>query len=121
MEKIFNTQRLNIYGGAGMINKYVYMLREFNNADEHYIYKISKIINDKFPIKYECERYNCLIIPKDKNKKSLEKDHIKEIELTNNDVLYEIDNNEYMAIFRTFIDLYNTTIKVDKHVFINHQ
>ena len=56
MDKIFNSPKANVYGGASMLNKYIYMKREDTENKMYFIYKIDSIINDKFPIIYECNK-----------------------------------------------------------------
>ena len=119
MEKILNIIKYNTYGLSSMQNKYIYMERHDLENDLYFIYKINLILNDKYPIKYECNRLYVLSVPKDKNKKAYVYDNLKELELSNNDTLYQISINEYLEIFKTFIELSGTTIKVKANSFIS--
>jgi len=104
MEKIFNNPKFNIYGGIGMKNKYIFMKRKFNEYIEYFIYKIDEITNEKFPIKYSSDRSYKLIVYNDYNKKMYLKEHLNEIELTNWDELYEISVQEFIVMFKQFIE-----------------
>ena len=107
MEKIFNNAKFNIYGGIEMKNKYIFMKRKFTEYTEYFIYKINEITNEKFPIKYSSDRSYKLIVYNDYNKKMYLKEHLDEIELTNWDELYEISVQEFINIFKQFIEYDN--------------
>ena len=62
MDKIFNNPKINVYGGAGMLNKYIYMKREDNDNKLYFIYKINSIINEKFPVIYGCDKIYILVV-----------------------------------------------------------
>lgn len=119
MDKILNNPRVNIYGNSGMINKYIYMKREDKENTMYFIYKINSILNDKFPVIYECNRLYILIIPKDKNKENIVKDDLTKLELTNNDVLYQMSIDEYLGIFKIFVNYDGTKMKLSNNVFEN--
>lgn len=113
MEKILNILKYNNYGNSSMINKYIYMERHNNDNDMYFIYHINDILNENFPIKYKCNRLYILDIPKDKNKKTYVHDNLTELELSNNDTLFQISFDEYLKYFKSFIELSGTT---DKHL-----
>ena len=117
MDKIFNNVKVNIYGGVGMIHKYIYMKREDKENKMYFIYQIESIINDKFPIIYKCNKSYVLVVPKNANKPCTVLDKLKNIELTNNDVLYNMDINEYLKIFKLFVEYQGTIIKITDNVF----
>ena len=118
MEKILNILKYNTYGLSNMINKYVYMERHDLENDTFFIYQIKSILNDEYPIKYECNRLYVLNTPKDKNKKAYIYDNLVELELSNNDTLYQSSFDEYIGLFRTFIELSGTINKVNKNTLI---
>ena len=111
MEKILNILKYNTYGLSSMINKYVFMERHDINNDTYFIFQIKTILNEKFPIKYQCNRLYVLNIPKDKNKKAYLYDNLTELELLNNDTLFQLTFDEYLKYFKSFIDLSDTTKK----------
>lgn len=111
MEKILNNPKLNFYGGIGMVNKYIYMKREDSEKFLYFIYRIEKIENKSFPIKYECTKAYILSIYKDYKTTATVYDNIKIIELNNNDILYQISIEEYIAIFRAFVECQGTVCK----------
>lgn len=117
MEKILNNPKFNVYGGLGMLNKYIYMKREDSENKFYYLYKINNIINDVNPIKYECIKMYILVVPKNTNKSITVKDSIKTIELTNNDILYQISIDEYLGIFKVFVECQGTTNKITDNIF----
>lgn len=111
MEKILNILKYNTYGLSSMINKYVFMERHDINNNTYFIFQIKAILNEKFPIKYQCNRLYVLNIPKDKNKKAYVYDNLTELELLNNDTLFQLSFDEYLKYFKSFIDLSDTTKK----------
>jgi hypothetical protein len=111
MEKILNILKYNTYGLSSMINKYVFMERHDINNNTYFIFQIKTILNDKFPIKYQCNRLYVLNIPKDKNKKAYVYDNLTELELTNNDTLFQLTFDEYLKYFKAFIDISDTSKK----------
>lgn len=111
MEKILNILKYNTYGISSMINKYVFMERHDMSNDTYFIYQIKDILNDKLPIKYKCNRLYVLNIPKDKNKKAYVYDNLIELELTNNDTLFQLTFDEYLKYFKAFIDISGTSKK----------
>ena len=117
MDKIFNSPKANVYGGASMLNKYIYMKREDTENKMYFIYKIDSIINDKFPIIYECNKLYVLISPKNKNKENSVKDNLTKLELTNNDILYQISIDEYLGIFKVFVECQGTKMKIIDNMF----
>ena len=119
MDKILNIIKYNTYGLPPMINKYIFMERHNLENDMFYIYQIKSIINEIYPTKYECNRLFILNIPKDKNKKAYIYDNLIELELTNNDMLYQISIDEYLGLFKAFIEISGTTSKVQNNFFID--
>ena len=117
MNKIFNTPKINVYGGVGMLNKYIYMKRDDKETKMYFIYKIKSIIKDNFPIKYECEKLYILIVPKDRNKTISVKDDLHLLELTNNDILYDISVDEYLGMFKIFVMCQGTKTIISDDVF----
>ena len=117
MDKIFNTPKTNVYGGVGMLNKYVYMKREDVENKMYFIYHIKSILKDSFPIAYECEKLHILVVPKDKNKTLSVIDNVTKIELTNNDILYDISIDEYLGMFKTFVMCQGTKINISDDIF----
>lgn len=111
MEKILNILKYNTYGFSSMINKYIFMERHDTHNDIYFIYQIKEILNEKIPIKYKCNRLYILNIPKDKNKKAYVYDNLTELELTNNDTLFQLSFDEYLKYFKLFIDMSDTTKK----------
>ena len=101
-----------------MKNKLIYMIRTDLKGDIHFIFKIDNVENSSLPIKYSCSRIYALLIPKEKNDKACIFDNLTDLELTNNDILYQLSSSEYLSIFKTFINLYGTTIKVKRDSFI---
>lgn len=117
MDKIFNSPKANVYGGASMLNKYIYMKREDTENKMYFIYKINSIINDKFPIIYECNKLYVLIAPKNKSKENSVKDNLTKLELTNNDILYQISIDEYLKMFKMFVEYEGTKMKIVDDMF----
>lgn len=117
MEKIINHPKINIYGGASMINKYIFMKRDYELYKELYIYQIKDIIKNIYPVTYKCNKLNILKIYKDDNKKSEVIDNICILELKNNDLLYELNINEFLEIFKVFVTCANTLIKIKDNIF----
>ena len=117
MNKIFNTPKINVYGGCGMLNKYVYMKREDKENKMYFIYQIASIIKDTFPITYNCNKLFVLIVPKNKSKQITVIDNLNKVELTNNDILYDISVNEYLAMFKTFVMCQGTKMIVTDDIF----
>lgn len=117
MEKILNILKYNTYGLVSMLNKYIYMERHDPESDLYFIFKIVNIEHPKNPIKYNCDRLFILNIQKDKKDKAYVYDNLKDIELTNNDTLYQISLNEYLTIFKSFVKLSGTTEKLPKDAF----
>jgi hypothetical protein len=111
MDKIFNSPKINIYGNDGMINKYIYMKREDDNKYMYFIYNITDISNRSFPITYKCERAYVLNIFKNRLTNANVYDNIEYIKLDVNDVLYQINPQEYLAIFRLFVECEGTKCK----------
>lgn len=116
MDKILNISKYNTYGLSSMIDKYIYMERNDINNDIFFIYQIKSILNDKLPIKYECNRLYVLNIPKDKNKKAFVYDNLTTLELLNNDTLYQLTLDEYLGIFRSFVSISDTNIKMKSFI-----
>lgn len=115
MEKIFNTQKLNIYGGIGMKNKYIYMEREDLNTKLYFIFHIDDIVNDKFPIQYKCDKLFVLKQSLNTNDALTVLDNKSDIlELNNNDVLYNITSIEFMTLFKLFVEYQGECIKLSK-------
>lgn len=104
MEKIFNSPKVNVYGGTNMKNKYIYMSRKYDKYIEHYIYRIDDILNEIYPTKYKSSRSYKLTIFNDYNKKITLDPQLNEIELLNWDVLYEINIDEFLKYFKIFIE-----------------
>ncbi len=119
MNKIFNNVKVNVYGGTDMIHKYIYMKREDTENKMYFIYQIESIINDKFPITYKCNKSYVLVVPKNANKPCTVLDKLENIELTNNDVLYNMDVNEYLGIFKVFVEYQGTKTKITDDIFEN--
>lgn len=117
MDKIFNNAKINVYAGAGMLNKYIYMKREDNNNKLYFIYKINSIINEKFPVTYECNKMYILVVPKNQNQYITVKDNINSIELLNTDILYQISIDEYIGIFKIFVECQGTKMKISDDMF----
>lgn len=117
MDKIFNSPKANVYGGASMLNKYIYMKREDTENKMYFIYRINSIVNENFPVIYECIKTYILIVPKDKNKTLSVIDNVTKIELTNNDILYQISIDEYLGIFKVFVECQGTKMKIIDDVF----
>jgi len=117
MDKIFNSLKANVYGGVSMLNKYIYMKREDVENKMYFIYHIKSILKDSFPITYECNKAYILIVPKDKNKTLSVIDNVTKIELTNNDILYNISVDEFLGIFKVFVECQGTKIKITDDVF----
>ena len=111
MEKILNILKYNTYGISSMINKYIFMERHDFDNDTYFIYQIKDILNEKFPIIYQCNRLYVLNIPKDKNKKAYVYDNLTELELLNNDTLFQLTFDEYLKYFKSFIELSGSTNK----------
>ena len=106
-----------MYGGASMLNKYIYMKREDAENKMYFIYQIKSILNELFPIIYECNKLYILIAPKNKNNENTVKDNLTKLELTNNDTLYQITKNEYIDIFKVFVECEGTKIKIADNIF----
>ena len=104
MDKIINNPKLNIYGNEGMVNKHIFMRRKDNEKFTYFIYQITKVLKNKFPITYECSRLYILTIFKDHKTKASVNDKLTVLELDNNDVLNEISVEEYIAIFKVFVE-----------------
>lgn len=104
MDKILNNPRLNIYGNDGMVNKYIFLKREEEDKYLYFILKVNKVLNNVFPIKYECLRQYVLIIYKDRKRKTTVLTDLNTLELTINDVLYQLTYDEYIALFRLFVE-----------------
>lgn len=118
MDKIFNSAKTNVYGGVGMLNKYIYMKREDKDNKLYFIYKINSIINENFPVIYGCNKMYVLVSPKNKQDITV-KDNINSIELLNNDVLYQISIDEYLKIFKLFVEYQGTRNKITDDIFEN--
>jgi hypothetical protein len=118
MDKIFNSAKTNVYGGVGMLNKYIYMKREDKDNKLYFIYKINSIINENFPVIYGCDKMYVLVSPKNKQDITV-KDNINSIELLNNDVLYQISIDEYLKIFKLFVEYQGTRNKITDDIFEN--
>ncbi len=118
MDKIFNSAKTNVYGGVGMLNKYIYMKREDKDNKLYFIYKINSIINENFPVIYGCDKMYVLVSPKNKQDITV-KDNINSIELLNNDVLYQISIDEYLKIFKSFVEYQGTRNKITDDIFEN--
>lgn len=110
MDKIFNNPKVNVYGGRGMINKYIYMKRNYNDYIVYFIYQIIDVIKENFPTTYSCKKIYSLTVYKNGKTKASVNDNLVELKLENNDELYEININEYIAIFKLFIDCEGTYI-----------
>jgi len=119
MNKIFNSAKTNVYGGVGMLNKYIYMKREDNNSKLYFIYKVNSIINEKFPIIYECDKMYVLVVSKNRTQDITVKDNINSIELLNTDILYQISIDEYLKIFKLFVEHQGTKNKITDDIFEN--
>lgn len=119
MDKIFNNPKINVYGGAGMLNKYIYMKREDNDNKLYFIYKINSIINENFPVIYGCDRMYVLIAPKNQKQNITVKDNINSIELLNTDILYQLSIDEFLGIFKVFVECQGTKIKITDDIFEN--
>ena len=117
MEKILNSAKTNVYGSIGMLNKYIYMKREDNENKFYFIYKIKSIINESFPVIYGCDKMYILIVPKNLKQDITVKDDINNIELLNNDILYQISLDEYIGIFKSFVEYQGTKIKITDDIF----
>lgn len=117
MEKILNSAKTNVYGSIGMLNKYIYMKREDNENKFYFIYKIKSIVNESFPVIYGCDKLYILIVSKNTNKEITVKDDINNIELLNNDILYQISIDEYLEIFKLFIEYQGTKTKIFDNIF----
>lgn len=115
MDKILNITKYNTYGLSSMVSKYVFMERNETNCDIFYIYQIKSILNEIFPTKYECYRGYELIVPKGKKLSSTNK--FETLELNNNDTLYEISLDEYLSIFKVFVEYSGTNIKINSNEF----
>ena len=118
MDQIFNSAKTNVYGGVGMLNKYIYMKREDKDNKLYFIYKINSIINEIFPVIYGCDKMYVLVSPKNKQDITV-KDNINSIELLNNDVLYQISIDEYLKIFKSFVEYQGTKMKITDDIFEN--
>jgi hypothetical protein len=119
MDKIFNNPKINVYAGVGMLNKYIYMKREDNDNKLYFIYKINSIINEKFPVIYGCDKMYILVVPKNQNQYITVKDNINSIELLNNDILYQMSIDEYIGIFKSFVEYQGTKTKITDDMFEN--
>lgn len=117
MDKIFNSPKTNVYGGVSMLDKYIYMKREDVENKMYFIYHIKSILKDSFPITYECIKSYILIVPKDKNKTLSVIDNVTKIELTNNDMLHNISVDEFLGIFKIFVECQGTKMKITDDVF----
>ena len=117
MDKIFNSLKANVYGGVSMLDKYIYMKREDVENKMYFIYHIKSILKDSFPITYECIKAYILIVPKDKNKTLSVIDNVTKIELTNNDMLHNISVDEFLRIFKIFVECQGTKMKITNDVF----
>lgn len=117
MDKIFNNPKINVYGGAGMLNKFIYMKREDLENKMYFIYKINSIVNENFPVIYGCNKAYILIVPKNRKQDITVKDDINNIELTNNDELYQISVDEYLGIFKAFVEFQGTKTYVSDDIF----
>ena len=115
MEKILNIPKYNTYGSNLVVNKYIYMKRDFLKYKIYYIYHISEITNEKFPIIYNCNRGFELITYKDKKPSTV--NDFKNIKLENNDLLYEISIDEFLAIFKVFVECDNSKLRVTDDLF----
>lgn len=111
MEKILNDPKHNNYGFPLMNNKYIYMERSDSLSTIYFIYQIKSILHGASPVKYSCNRLYILNVPKDKNRKAYVYDNATELELSNNDMLYEISFNEYLKYFKSFINISDTLNK----------
>lgn len=118
MEKILNILKYNTYGLNPMINKHIYMERHDLNNDMYFIFQVKSILSEKLPVKYECNRLYILEVPKDKNKKAYVHDNLRKLELLNNDTLYQISLDEYLGIFKSFVELSGSKMKLNKGFFI---
>ena len=119
MDKIFNNPKINVYGGAGMLNKYIYMKREDNDNKLYFIYKVKSIINENFPVIYGCDKMYVLVAPKNRKQDITVKDNINSIELLNNDILYQMSIDEYIGVFRSFVEYQGTKTKITDDIFEN--
>ena len=119
MDKIFNNPKINVYGGVSMLNKYIYMKREDNENKFYFIYKIESILKEIFPVTYSCNKLYILCVPKDKNKKITVIDNINKLELANNDILYQISVEEYLGMFKVFVECEGTTHAITDDMFEN--
>ena len=119
MDKIFNNPKINVYGGTGMLNKYIYMKREDNENKLYFIYRVKSIINENFPVIYGCDKMYVLVAPKNRKQDITVKDNINSIELLNTDILYQLSINEFLGIFKAFVELQSTKNKVTDDIFEN--
>ena len=119
MDKIFNSPKANVYGGVSMLNKYIYMKREDPENKLYFIYYIKSILKDSFPVTYECAKSYILIVPKNKNKTLSVIDNVTKIELTNNDMLHNISVDEFLGIFKVFVECQGTKMKITDDIFEN--
>lgn len=94
---------INLYKSNDMIGKKIYMKRSDKESNMYYIFSINNIINSTLPIKYELKNCFMLFVPHDQNRKVHVYENYKEIELKYNDLLYELDVNEWLETFRTFV------------------
>ena len=60
-----------------------------------------------------------LVVPKNQNQYITVKDNINSIELLNTDILYQISIDEYIGIFKIFVERQGTKMKISDDMFEN--
>jgi hypothetical protein len=95
------------------------MKREDNENKLYFIYKIKSIINENFPVTYECDKIYILVVSKNKKQNITVKDNINKVELLNTDILYQISIDEYLGMFRSFVEFQGTKTIITDDIFEN--
>lgn len=107
MKQIEKSKHLLSYVNNNLINKNILIIRESKNSKQIYIFELLNI-ECKYPVIYKINKCKMLNIPNEKNIKSYVYDKINEIKIEPNDKLYLLETDEFLNIFKKFIENDNT-------------